>query len=70
METKKKEFKTGEQVREELTQKVGSFGLEPTMQKPVLDLILEETRQAWIRGKEYGWSKAWNWKRKKAEQSA
>lgn len=66
----KQSFKSGEDVREEITQKFHAFPLEPTLQKSILDLVLEENRQAWIRGKEYGWNKAWNWKRKKETQSA
>ncbi len=65
-----KKFKTAEEVRVEITEKVGTLQVEPAVQKTVLDLILEENRQAWIRGKEYGWHKAWNWKRKKETQSA
>ena len=65
-----KKFKTAEEVRAELTQKMQILNLASDSQKPVLDLVMEENRQAWIRGKEYGWKKAWNWKRKKAEQGA
>lgn len=61
-------FKTAEQARAEMKEKLDALNLNDTSKKPVHDLLLEETREAWIRGKEYGWKKAWNWKRKQAEQ--
>ncbi|PIR47478.1 hypothetical protein COV06_03415 [Candidatus Uhrbacteria bacterium CG10_big_fil_rev_8_21_14_0_10_50_16] len=66
----KKTFKSGEEVRTEITQKFNALNVDASVQQSILDLVLEENRQAWIRGKEYGWTKAWNWKRKKEAQSA
>lgn len=63
-------FKTAAEARAEITEKFNALNLDPSVQKPVLDIILKENRQAWIRGKEYGWKKAWNWKRKKESQTA
>lgn len=69
-EEKKATYKTIEEVRSQITMKFDTFKIEPVARKPILDLVLEENRQAWIRGKEYGWRKAWNWKRKSEVQNA
>ena len=69
-EEKKKKYKSVEEVRADITQKFNTLEMQPAARKPILDLVLEENRQAWIRGKEYGWHKAWNWKRKSEAQSA
>ncbi|HBU27925.1 TPA: hypothetical protein DEB00_02295 [Candidatus Uhrbacteria bacterium] len=66
----RKTFKSGEEVRAEITEKFNALNVESSVQQSILDLVLEENRQAWIRGKEYGWTKAWNWKRKKETQAA
>lgn len=63
-------FKSVDDVKQDFTNKVNEFGLEPGVSQPMLEFLLEENRQAWIRGKEYGWKKAWNWKRQGARQAA
>ena len=61
---------TPEQRTALITQQVKVLTLGDNPSKKLIALILEENRQAWIRGKEYGWQKAWQWsKRKDADTS-
>ncbi|OGL71965.1 hypothetical protein A3B32_02865 [Candidatus Uhrbacteria bacterium RIFCSPLOWO2_01_FULL_53_9] len=32
------------------------------------DYVLKQQRDAWIRGKEFGWKKAWKWRLNKQEE--
>lgn len=36
---------------------------EDKQRQAVVNFVAEHTRRAWINGKEFGWKKAWNWKR-------
>lgn len=69
MKKEEKSFKTIEEVRQTFTSKLQEVGVDATAQEPLLQVMMEENRQAWIRGKEYGWNKAWRWRIKK-EQAA
>lgn len=60
-------FKTVDEVKEDFQKKAVELNLDASLQEPLLTFFMEENRQAWIRGKEYGWKKAWNWKRKQAQ---
>ena len=42
--------------------------MEQGVRQPLFDFLIEENRQAWIRGKEYGWKKAWDWKKKQGQE--
>lgn len=58
-------FKSVDEVKEEFSHKAQELNIDAAIQPQLLDYFMEENRQAWIRGKEYGWKKAWSWKRKK-----
>ena len=63
-------FKSVDEVQAEFLSKVNELRIDPATQPALLSFFMEENRQAWIRGKEYGWKKAWNWKRRRAETAA
>lgn len=58
-------FKSVDDVKEDFHQKVVELNVDPGIRQTLFDFLLEENRQAWIRGKEYGWHKAWKWKEEK-----
>ena len=62
-------LKTAETIANEFKSVIEDMDVEISEQEKerLTSFLLEETRQAWIRGKEYGWSKAWNWKRTDAK---
>lgn len=57
-------------LRKEFTDFAGTLGLDPAMQDACLGFILEKTRVAWMNGKEFGWKKAWAWKRENGAKAA
>jgi hypothetical protein len=58
-------FKSVDEVKADFGAKVTELNIEPGTSQILLNFLLEENRMSWIRGKEYGWKKAWEWKRKK-----
>ena len=63
-------FKSANDVKADFDAKVIELNIEPGTSEILLSFLLEENRISWIRGKEYGWKKAWDWKRKQQEQTA
>ena len=61
-------FKSVDDVKEGFHQKVVELNVEQGVRQPLFDFLIEENRQAWIRGKEYGWKKAWDWKKKQRQE--
>ena len=66
METKPK--RTVEDVKNYHTMKLKNLGVEDGALEPVVDYFMTQSKDQWTRGKEYGWKKAWHWKRQNAEQ--
>ena len=57
-------IKSVDEVKADFNAKLTSLNIEPAEKQLLLDYLIEENRQAWIRGKEFGWRKAWTWKEK------
>lgn len=69
-EEEKVPYKSVDEVKADFSAKVTEMNIEPGTSQTLLNFMLEENRQAWIRGKEFGWKKAWTWKRKTEGQTA
>ena len=52
-----------EKLRLEFLSFAGELELAGPARDACLNFLMEKTRQAWINGKEFGWKKAWNWKK-------
>lgn len=71
MEAKKKfKLRTAEEAKEALVTKMHEVGVAPDAASAILEAAMEENRQAWFAGKEFGWKKAWHWQKKKEEAVA
>ncbi len=62
-------FKRVDDVKEDFHQKIAELEVEPSVRQTLFDYLIEENRQAWIRGKEYGWHKARKWQEEKQKQA-
>ncbi|MBT6253654.1 hypothetical protein HOI83_00240 [Candidatus Uhrbacteria bacterium] len=69
-EDTKPPYKSVDEVKADFDAKVTEMNIEQGTSQLLLAFMLEENRQAWIRGKEFGWKKAWTWKRKGEAQTA
>ncbi len=52
-----------EKLRQEFIGFSKTLELSTAARDACLDFLMEKTRQSWINGKEFGWKKAWNWKK-------
>jgi hypothetical protein len=62
-------FKSVEDVKKDFDRKVSELSIDSGERASLLEFLLEENKQAWVRGKEYGWHKAVTWKKQKAAQA-
>lgn len=63
METTIARLSPADALRTEFETFAETLGMDAEMRSACRDFLMEKTRQAWINGKEFGWKKAWNWKR-------
>ena len=59
-----------EVLRKEFSELAGALGLAGAARDACMAFIMEKTRASWINGKEFGWKKAWAWKRENPTKAA
>jgi len=52
------------QLRTEYSEKISEIAIEPSEKEGLIEIMIMLSKEAWVRGKDYGWKKAWHWKRK------
>ena len=72
MQTTETRLAPAEALRNDFLAFADTLGLTAESRDACLTFLMEKSRAAWISGKEFGWKKAWNWKRgqKGAERPA
>ncbi len=58
-----------ERAKQDIVSHLSQLGVAHEVHDPLTQYILEATREAWMRGKEFGWKKAWNWKHSGQKQT-
>ncbi|MEK7529763.1 MAG: hypothetical protein AAB570_02470 [Patescibacteria group bacterium] len=57
-----------DKARSVILEEAPRFGIATECYQAFSDYVLNQQRDAWIRGKEFGWNKAWHWRMKKEQQ--
>ena len=68
MEKKPTEAYNEDRARADIKSTASEIGVMPEQLDPLAEFVLKLNRDAWFRGKEFGWKKAWLWKRKTSNQ--
>lgn len=63
MQTTETRLAPAEALRNDFLAFADTLGLTADARDACLSFLMEKSRAAWINGKEFGWKKAWNWKR-------
>lgn len=63
MQTTQTRIAPADALRTDFLAFADTLGLSAESRDACLSFLMEKSREAWISGKEFGWKKAWNWKR-------